>query len=147
MKLLRITIFLFLFGMLGCKSLQPTDLPGTWVMNDASRRVLPTALQKASARIVLDPKGTFVASDMPGLFYFPGRRDARLESGSGTWKLISSEGRQQLQLEFREIADWKKNKLPYETQLDVSRGWSSLGLYYFIGDPDEGARIEFEKQK
>jgi hypothetical protein len=103
-------------------------------------------LQKASAKIVLNPNGTFVASDMPGLFFFPEHRDARLESGSGMWQLVSREGRQQVQLEFHEIADWKKNELPYGTQLDVSRGWSAVSLYYFLGDADEGRRIEFEKE-
>lgn len=115
-------------------------------MNDASRQVLPAGLQKASAKIVLNQNGTFVASDMPALFFFPERRDARLESGTGTWKLGSSEGRQQVQLEFHEIADWKKDELPYGTQLGISRGWSALSLYYFFGDADEGRRIEFEKK-
>jgi len=132
--------------MLGCKSVQPTELSGMWVMKGTSRQVLPTGLQQASATIALDARGTFVASDMPGLFFFPGHRDARMESGSGTWKLVSREGKQQIQLEFHEIADWKSQELPYGTQLDVSRGWSSLNLYYFFGDADEGRRIEFEKK-
>ena len=141
------TFCLLLLGMLGCKSVQSTDIPGTWTMNDTSRGVLPTGLPQASAKIVLDPKGTFVASDMPGLLFFPERHDARLESGSGTWKLVLSDGRQQVQLQFQQIDNWKKNELPYGTQLNVARGWSSLRLYYFIGDPDEGRRIELEKRK
>jgi hypothetical protein len=84
---------------------------------------------------------------MPGLLFFPGHRDARPESGRGTWKLVSREGKQQVQFDFEEIADWNKNELPYGTQLDISRGWSSLSLYYFLGDADEGRRIEFERQK
>lgn len=147
LRFLPATIFLLLLGIAGCKRVQPIEIPGTWVMNDASRQVLPAGLQQASAKIVLDPKETFIASDMPGLFFFPGRHDARLESGSGTWKLVLSEGRQQVRLEFQQIDDWKKSELPYGTQLDVSKGWSSVNLYYFIGDPDEGRRIEFEKRK
>ena len=135
-----------LFGMVGCKNVKPADLPGTWVMNDASRQVLPVELQKAAARIVLNRDGTFVASDIPALFFFPGHRAARLESGSGTWKLFLSEGRQEVLLEFHEIVDWKKNELPYGTQLNVSRGWSALSLYYFFGDADEGRKIEFAKK-
>ncbi len=146
MKHLPIIILSLLFGMLGCRSTQPTDLAGTWVMKDASRQILPNSLQQTSAKIVLDAKGTFVASDMPGLFFFPRHRDARMESGSGTWELVSREGQQQVQLNFHEIAEWKQNELPYGTQLDVSRGWSSPNLYYFFGDADEGRRIEFEKK-
>ena len=114
-------------------------------MTDASRQVLPGSMRQTSAKIVLDTNGTFVASNMPGLFFFPEHRDARLESGSGNWKLVTHDGDQQLELEFYEIADWKKNKLPYGTQLNIARGWSSLSLYYFFGDADEGRRIEFEK--
>jgi hypothetical protein len=78
---------------------------------------------------------------MPGLFYFPGRHAARLESGSGTWKLVSHEGKQQVQLNFQVITEWKE-ALPYGTQLDVSSG----SLSYFLGDADEGRRVAFEKK-
>jgi len=83
---------------------------------------------------------------MPGLFYVPGRRGIRLESGSGGWKLVAREGRQQVQLDFRAITDWSKTELPYGTQLDVSNGVSVAKLFYFVGDADEGQRIEFEKK-
>ena len=134
------------FGMSGCHNIHPSDLDGTWLMKDSSRQALPTDLQKASPKIVMDAKGTFVASDMPGLFYFPGTRAVRSESGSGTWKLISSDGKQQVQLDFQEINDWSKSNLPYGTQLDVSRGWSAVTLFYFLGDADEGRRIDFERR-
>jgi hypothetical protein len=134
-------VLVSLLGMLGCNSVQPSDLAGTWVMKDDSRRILPAELQKASGKLVLDANGTFVASDVPGLFYFPGRHAARLESGSGLWKLVSREGRQQVQLDFQTIVGWK-DALPYGTQLNVSSG----SLYYFWGDPDEGRRASFEKK-
>jgi hypothetical protein len=127
--------------MLGCKSVQPSDLPGTWEMKDGSRESLPPELRNASAKIVLDANETFVASDIPGLFYFPKRRPARLESGSGTWGLVSREGKQQVQLNFQVINDWK-DALPYGTQLDVS----GKSLFYFVGDADEGRRVTFEKK-
>jgi hypothetical protein len=56
-----------------------------------------------------------------------------LESGSGTWKLVSHDGKQQIQLDFQVIAGWK-GSLPYGTQLEVS----SDSLFYFFGDADEG---------
>lgn len=93
----------------------------------------------------MESNGTFVASDMPALFYFPGQHDARLETGSGIWKLVTHEGEQQVQLDFRAIKDWRENKLPFGTQLDVSRAWTAVNLFYFVGDPDEGRRIDFEK--
>jgi hypothetical protein len=78
---------------------------------------------------------------MPGLFYFPGRHAAQLESGSGAWKLVSHDGKQQVQLDFQVIAGWK-DVLPYGTQLEVSRG----SLFYFLGDADEGRRVAFDKK-
>ena len=139
-------VLLLVLGMLGCKSIQPDDLVGTWVMTNASRQVLPADLQQAPAKIVVGPDGTFVMSEIPGLFFFPGRRTARLESGSGVWKLISHEGKQQMQCNFRVIADWKETDLPYGTQLEVSRSFSTVSLYYFFGDADEGRRVQFEKK-
>jgi hypothetical protein len=147
LRLLPVAMLMLLFlGMLGCKTIQSSDLTGTWLMKDSSRQVLPPELQRASAKIVVDTDGTFVVSDMPGIFYFPGRRAARLESGSGVWKLVSREGKQQVQLDFHTIADWKETDLPYGTQLDVSRGWSAVSLFYFLGDADEGRRIDFERK-
>lgn len=140
LRLLPVFLLLF-FGALGCKSVQPADVIGTWVLKDASRKFLPTELQSAAPKFVLNADGTFVAADMPGLFYFPRRHAARLESGRGVWKLVSREGKQQLQLDFQVIAGWK-DALPYGTQLDALRGT----IFYFFGDPDDGRRIEFERE-
>jgi hypothetical protein len=102
--------------------------------------------EKAAPRIVLSPDGTFSAFELPGFFYFPGRYAARLESGSGDWKLLSREGEQQVQLTFRTIVDWDSEELPYGSQLDISSGWSGIELYYFLGGEDEGKEIDFVKR-
>jgi hypothetical protein len=140
LRFVQIGFFLVL-GILGCKNVQPSDLTGTWTIEDASRRALPAEFQGAPAQFVLNANGTFAASDIPGLFYFPGRHAARLESGSGTWKLASQEGEQRVQLNFQAIAGWK-DALPYGTQLDVSR----KSLFYFFGDADEGRRIAYDRK-
>jgi hypothetical protein len=110
-------------------------------MKDESRPVLPIELRRASAKLVLNSDGTFVASDLPGFLYLPEHRSARLENGSGVWKLSSREGKRQLQLDFQTIADWT-GPLPYGTQLDISKG----NLLYFFGDADEGRKVSFEKK-
>src|ERR1700751_5289641 len=65
----RITLLALLVvgGMLSCKSAEvtPDKLAGTWVMRDSSREYLPPPLRKASARIILNVNGTFIASDLP----------------------------------------------------------------------------------
>jgi hypothetical protein len=114
-------------------------------MKDSSRQILPAELQKNSAKIVLAADGTFVASDLPGIFDFPPAR-AQLDGGSGVWKLISHEGKQQVQFDFQVIPSGRvSTKLPFTMQMRVSRGWSAASLYYFLGDPDEGLRVAFEK--
>jgi len=44
-------------------------------------------------------------------------------------------------LDFRKIDNWKYT-LPFGTQLEIS----SKRLIYFIGDPDDGRIVVFEKQ-
>jgi hypothetical protein len=111
------------------------------VIESASRKALPLELQSATSKLVLNPNGTFVASDMPGLVYLPQSDAARLESGSGIWKLVSREGKQQLELDFQVVAGWNSG-LPYGAPLDVTRET----VFYFLEDPDDGRRVEFEKE-
>lgn len=140
------SIALLLFGMPGCKTVRSSDLTGTWVITEASRHFLPDELQKASAKIVLDANGNFVVSDLPGLLYFPPGRP-QLDSGNGVWKLVLHNDRQQIQLEFDATTAGSPIKLPFATYIEVSGGWSSLSLFYFLGDADEGRRIDFRKKQ
>jgi len=141
-------VLLLLFGMLGCKNVQPGELAGTWVMKRTSREVLPTELQKASGKIVLDENGTFTASELPEELppYDMKQRRVRMDTGSGVWKLVSREGKQQVQLDFHAMEGNKEGDVPYGTQMDVSKGWSAVSLYYFLGDADEGRRVSFERK-
>ena len=142
MRLKFIAIFLF-FGILGCKSYETSDLIGTWVIADWSREYLPTELQKAQAKIILNANGTFIASDMPIDFYFHYHdRDVHLESGSGVWKIKFIQKRQQIELEFLAITGWRKDELPLGWLLDIS----NRSLYYYMSDPDLGHKISFERQ-
>jgi hypothetical protein len=141
MRVTRIALVLMCVT-LGCRSVQPSELVGTWVMTDSSRREVPTDLRKARARVVLHTDGTFLVSEMPGLFYVPHIRPARLETGNGTWELVSREGKQQVDLNFEVIEGWT-DRLPYGTELEVSSG---ILYYFFDGDSDNGRRVAFEKR-
>jgi len=115
---------------------------------DDERRVTQSPAGSAAeccCKDCADRDGSFFASNLPGLFFVPGHRDARMESGSGTWILVTHDGEDQVQLDFREIADWKTG-VPYGTQLNISRGWSGITLYYFLGDADEGVKVDLEKK-
>jgi hypothetical protein len=141
---------LLCLGLLGCKSAKPTDITGTWVVTDQSRqRFLPASQRSAAAKIALNANGTFVASELPeDLLYGPPEVADKLVTGSGVWKLVSREGRQQVQLQFNTITVGQRGNLPYGTMLNVSAGLgSTVSLYYFQGgDADQGRRVTFEKK-
>lgn len=93
--------------------------------------------------------GSFVASELPEELHpvppYDMKPRIRLDSGSGIWKLASWEGAQHLQLEFHNFPS-VDNKSSYGLPLTVSREWSAVSLYYFLGDPDEMRRVTFEKK-
>jgi hypothetical protein len=74
------------------------------------------------------------------------QRRVRPDTGTGLWKLASREGKQQVQLDFHAKAGSKEGDIPYGTQMDVTKGWSAVSLYYFLGDADEGRRVSFERK-
>lgn len=135
-------------GMLSCKSAEvtPSELAGTWVISEASRERLPTALRKASARIILNVNGTFAASDMPidGLLH-DNPKLVKLVAGSGEWRIASLDGEREVQIDFL-VATEGINQTPYGMQLHVSKFLGPMGLFYFLSDPDQGQRVEFEKR-
>ena len=107
-------------------------------MKESSREVLPTDLQrelnKLSPNVTLNSDGSFSVSKMPALFYSPALRPARLETGSGTWKL-GDDG--DMRSTFSFIENWNQNDLSFASALVTSQGWSEVTLYYYLGDPDE----------
>jgi hypothetical protein len=132
-------------GLSGCKSVKSEDVVGTWLITNESRENVPVELRKNTARIVLNTDGSFTAAELVDKFYFsadgygPG-------GGNGVWKLVSQEGRQQVQLDFHEITN-KGLRGTFSMPLEISRGWSSIeNLYYFQGDPDLGRRVEFKRK-
>jgi hypothetical protein len=77
----------------------------------------------------------------------PALRTDALVSGSGTWRLDTSDPkRRRLQLVFRSIhGGGHEAEVPFGAQLQVWKRGTSLALSYFRGDPDERDRVEFEK--
>lgn len=141
---------LLCLGTLGCESATRTDVTGTWTVTAESRQTfLPVSERSAAATITLESNGTFHASQLPGeLLYEPPAR--QLVTGSGTWKLISSKGTQEIMLNFNAITAGQEGQppyVPYSTALSVSKGLrGAVRLYYFQGgDADQGRRISFRK--
>ena len=133
-------VVLVLCAISSCSSVEPGDLTGTWVMTDASRRRLPAAAQQGRTRIVFEANGTFTATDLPGFFSSDARDAGRLEHGTGAWKVERFDDEQQVLLQFR-TRTRSADPVPFGGQLHIGRH----DLFYFVGDPDDGLRVSFEK--
>ena len=134
-------VLLLALLVLGCKGVPRRYVVGTWAIRADSRGELPPGLSSGSGIFTFNRNGTFTALQIPGLFYSQNLRPMRLESGSGNWRVVNQGSRQFVQLDFHKIENWK-NPLPFGTQLEIS----SKKLIYFIGDPDDGRVVVFEKQ-
>ena len=143
----RMLTIVFLLTMNGCQEVQTFEVVGTWFMKDQSCEELPIEIKKSLGKLTISADGTFIANELPkreGGFY-SGEYMVRWStiSGSGTWKFFSLSGRSQdLYLSFKNIDD---QEVSYGFPLNISKKWSTIGLYYYLDDPDLGWKIEFEK--
>ena len=139
---------LMCLSLLACKDVQTRELVGTWSITGQSRHLfLSTEQQKAEGTVILGADGSFVATAVPDdLLFGPPQAQQVVVTGSGVWKLLVRDGQQKVQLTFEKFTGGVNGPLPYGTQLSISRGWSSLTLFYFRGDPDQAYKIEFEKR-
>jgi hypothetical protein len=139
---------LLALGVVGCNSISPSELVGTWIVKEISRQRLPSELRKVRAEIVLDANGGFSTNSwIPEGLLHEQIVGIPLLRGRGTWRLMRIDGEQKVALDFRAIADSRgQHDVDYGTQLNISRTWSAPVLFYFQGDPDNGRRIEFERK-
>jgi hypothetical protein len=134
----------------GCRRdwVKPEEIPGTWTMNQTSRRLLSPETRNAAATFVFEANGNFSVTEVPeDLLYPPSNIGPKLISGAGTWKLIYPNDQQLFDLSFKTMSLGLRGTLPYDTMiLNVERQNSVVTLYYFQDDPDLGRRFVFEKK-
>ncbi len=137
----RRPVVLWVLGVLvasitiSCNSVNSQDLLGTWTVTNASRQFLPAELKGGVSYLTLSSDGTFDAVDMPGAFH--GSFAVVVNSGRGTWKVATVDGREKVQISFSEGGG---------TQLEISHfPGSQSTLSYFISDPDAGKRVELTR--
>jgi hypothetical protein len=127
---------LLLCGVVSCNGVNPDDILGTWSMTESSRRYLPTEVGNLAPSLTLSPGGTFTAVEYPR----PGIRGAAWAaySGRGTWSTQKfAAGAGDVYLRFDDnVGDqlWISN-FPFSPTL----------LYFSVGDPDSGHRIQFTR--
>jgi len=103
--------------------------------------------RQARGKLSLSKTGEFTSEELPRemLYSMPGMTHMPTISGTGTWRLGRVGGDLALLLTFRAISGPTELKVPNGTQLMVYSGWRKITLYFFLGDPDEGKRVDFEK--
>jgi hypothetical protein len=147
----RSLLFLLLpfLGILGCGTARPSEVTGTWAITDQSRHTLPLGLQSATVTLVVDADGTFAATELPEEMNPVDEKPRfRLDSGGGAWSLARRDGAQHLELEFHDlISGDTDDRRRFGFPIEISRGWSTLTLYYFLGGPDEGRRLNFTRKQ
>jgi hypothetical protein len=132
---LRVLYLLVASITVSCSGVNSQDLLGTWTMTDGSRQFLPAELKGVVPRLTLSSDGTFSAVDLPGAFH--GSFAVVANSGQGTWKIATVDGREQMQISFSEGGG---------TQLQISHfPGPQTTLNYFISDPDAGQRVELTR--
>jgi hypothetical protein len=92
-------------------------------------------VRSALARVDLEASGTFTAAELPQFRVESPNVRVVVKSGGGTWKMLRLAGEDVVQLVF---ADGSGSQFKISTSLE-----SQPKLYYFLGDPDSGQRLEF----
>jgi RHS repeat-associated protein len=138
-----------LFALVGCgsKQISESDLVGAWVPTEESRTFLSPRSLDTGVELVLSPSGDFRSKGIPGelLYSLPGMAHSGPVSGNGTWKIGKVDGEAALLLTFTTIAGPNDFKVPNGTQLLISGNDSRALLYFFMGDPDQGKRVDFHR--
>ena len=103
-------------------------------MTEASRGNLPAEVGNVAPRLTINSAGTFTAVEYPR----PGLRGAAWAaySGGGTWRIQELKGAGDIYLRFDDDVGG---------QLWLSNFPGPTSLYFSVGDPDSGHRIQFTR--
>jgi hypothetical protein len=137
---------LLLATVLSC-TVADNEVAGTWSVESSSRAKLSEALARAAARFRFEVDHTFTATEIPdSLLYDSKKTEGGPLTGKGEWSLVSRDGGQKVRLRFTEISSGQRGSVPFESELEVSKGTEQVLLYYYIGDPDSARIVRFQKQ-
>jgi len=138
---------LLLLGSVGCsgKVVTVDDLAGTWVMTKESKEMLPVA-RRGSGKLSLRSDGEFVAQELPAELVDV--ESTPTVSGTGTWQIRKVDGSAALLLTFNAFTSpGGQQTVPFRTLVFIDNDWGKPAPYFFLGDPDQGGRINFERAK
>jgi hypothetical protein len=123
------------------------DIPGTWTISEDSRQRLAPEFQKAAGTFVFRSDKTFAATEVPAEIFYGTAEKPRLITGTGTWDLSGSNGAQNIYLSLKTAEPPPPIRLPGDSfLLYTERKDSKVTVFYFLGDPDLGRKVIFEKR-
>ena len=140
----------FLAGVAACFissacGVTESELHGTWVIAASSRELLPPRFHTPASQLVLKSDGTFTVSQMPpSMIGRPDQQDPTspdyVIDGSGRWRLDES---RTLALSFRTLGGAPMSL--GASGIVAEKWWSSVEVFYWIGDPDAAPSVILER--
>ena len=160
MNIERVIFPVLAFSVLaGCYDLDtdyfPTEKPdravieGTYQLDDSSAGAVKEAgYEKVDATLRILGDGTFTVTDVPDWWNRFGNHHEGYDSGRGAWNLSEEQGTWRLRLDFESRREF--HSTPAEdglsTSITISGKHPPFVLWFYIGDPDSGRVMVFERQ-
>jgi hypothetical protein len=118
------------------------------MLTEQTRTPVTSQPRQATGTIDFEQGGRFSARDVPvGILGTQRTQQPHVFSGAGTWKLVSKGGSQEVELLFQEMQNSVSLRTPYGTRLIIGERGTSIVLFFFDGDPDEGRKVEFQRHR
>jgi hypothetical protein len=117
------------------------EVVGHWRVSDP--KGIRDARKYGGGSLDLRGDGAFTASHVP---FDPLDDEGRATdlNGSGNWKILDSEGRQSVILDF-DMMGGRPRIGGFGLPLDIAGGPAHRTLYIYRGDPDNGDRLDFRR--
>jgi len=161
MKRLATILLIFTVINYSCQSKPPTDntklqkvtekpdldkLIGEWEIDNFSYDFISNKydISENKVALVLNEDNSFKLMKMPFYDNFGVPKNTELVDIEGRWELKQSFDKKYWEMKLRFVLNKKKSSL---NLMLFNRLNSGLILWYYVGDPDSGNRILFEKSK
>ncbi len=142
--MLMSSIFFVSFSVIGCAMPKPEEIVGEWIAAPDSPKEIKdgslTVKIKDPPRLIFSEDGSFKFENMPQALLFGTFPDmVNIISGRGTWTIGKYQGSKVVSMKIKQI---NGNTTNSESFVLVSKLWSKITLYYWIGE-EGGPRFEF----
>ncbi len=121
------------------------ELVGTWTLTPATTDKMRSegGYEISTHSLTLRNDGSFEIVNMPDWWFNFGHSNKGFYSGSGTWRVVkNSQGYWTIEVRFTSLPGYTSGLV---TSFYIGQDKSGYYIYDFIGDPDSGDVMMFEK--